>query len=135
MSGPTRDQTDSNVRRLVVLGYTLLLAFASLWPRPPELPHGVEIPHADKVVHALLYSVYAWIILWAAPRRRSRPFAVAIVIYTTAFGALMEILQGTVIGPVRTGSLGDAIANAAGSVAGAAACLATFTRRMSSHPG
>ena len=131
MSGTTdANARHPRLRRWVAEGYTLFLAAVSLWPRPPHLPGEWEIPHADKLAHALLYGAYAWLLLWTTRRGRSFGFTAAVVVYATAFGGLMEVLQTSISGPYRSGTLGDAVANAVGALAGAA----VFACRKPAHP-
>ncbi len=111
----------SRLRRLAAEGYTLFLAAVSLWPRPPKLPSDWIIPHTDKLTHALLYGVYAWLLLWCMRRNRAIGLAAAVVLYAAAFGGLMEMLQTSIGGPNRSGTWGDALANAAGALVGATA--------------
>ena len=59
---------------------------------------------------------------WALQRQmRNRPVAwmVGIVLMAAAYGALMEILQGSWIWIQRTCSWGDMLANLAGAILGA----------------
>ena len=77
--------------------------------------------HQDKVLHALTYGGWAALMGWALQRQlRRRPAArlLAIVLTTAAYGALMEILQGSLAGIQRDCSWGDALANLAGAIAG-----------------
>jgi len=79
-------------------------------------------PQQDKVLHALMYGGWAALLGWALPRqRRHRPAAwmVGIVLIATAYGVLMEVLQGSILWIQRTCSWGDMLANLAGAVLGA----------------
>ena len=87
----------------------------------------VHFPHADKVVHAILYGVMTALLLWAArtpdlPTRTRRVWFVALA--ATAYGLLMEFLQSFTA--TRTMDLLDGLANAVGAflVAGAAIGIA-----------
>ena len=78
-------------------------------------------PHQDKVLHALMYGGWAVLLGWALQRQmRNRPAAgmVGIVLMATAYGALMEGLQGSLIWIQRTCSWGDMLANLAGAILG-----------------
>ena len=89
---------------------------ASALAETPEL-----FPHQDKVLHALIYGGWAVLLGWALQRQmRNRPKAwmVGIVLIATAYGALMEILQGSLILIQRTCSWGDILANLAGAILG-----------------
>jgi len=89
---------------------------ASVLAETPEL-----FPHQDKVLHALMYGGWAVLLGWALQRQmRNRPaeWMVGIVLMATAYGALMEVLQGSLIWIQRTCSWGDMLANLAGAVLG-----------------
>src|SRR5450756_1118338 len=78
-------------------------------------------PQQDKVVHALMYGGWALLLGWAAQKQmRHRPAAwmVGIVLMATAYGILMEVLQGSMLWIQRTCSWGDMLANLAGAVLG-----------------
>lgn len=76
-------------------------------------------PHADKVVHAIMYASYTSVLSWTFMAVRGNwLFAVAIVVYGAAFGAVMELLQAVVPVLDRTLSGLDMLANVVGSVAG-----------------
>ena len=89
---------------------------ASALAETPEL-----FPHQDKVLHALMYGGWAVLLGWTLQRQlRNRPAAwlVGIVLMATAYGILMEVLQGSLIWIQRTCSWGDMLANLAGAVLG-----------------
>lgn len=93
---------------------------ASALAETPEL-----FPHQDKVLHALMYGGWAVLLDWALQRQmRNRPTAwmAGIVLIAAAYGALMEVLQGSLIWIQRTCSWGDMLANLAGAVLGAGLC-------------
>ena len=97
-----------------MLGLSIMPADA--WTETPEL-----FPQQDKVLHALMYGGWAVSLGWALQRQiRNRPAAwmVGIVLMTTAYGALLEVLQGSIIWIQRTCSWGDMLANLAGAVLG-----------------
>ena len=89
---------------------------ASVLAETPEL-----FPHQDKVLHALMYGGWAVLLGWALQRQiLNRPTAwmVGIVLMATAYGALMEVLQGCLLWIQRTCSWGDMLANLTGAVLG-----------------
>lgn len=108
--------------RWVVCGvYALLVLVLSVMPagalaQTPEL-----FPHQDKVLHALMYGILAVLLGWALREQLHRkPLAwmLGIVAAATAYGALMEILQGQLTSIQRTCSWGDMLANLVGAVLG-----------------
>ena len=93
---------------------------ASALAETPEL-----FPHQDKVLHALMYGGWAVLLGWTLQKQmRNRPAAwmVGIVLMATAYGALMEVLQGSLIWIQRTCSWGDMLANLAGAILGIGLC-------------
>ncbi|MBU0715075.1 MAG: VanZ family protein [Verrucomicrobia bacterium] len=97
-----------------ILGLSIMPA--SALAGTPEL-----FPHQDKVLHALMYGGWAVLLGWALLRQmQNRPAAwmVGIVLIATAYGVLMEILQGSLIWIQRTCSWGDMLANLAGAILG-----------------
>ena len=97
-----------------ILGLSIMPA--SALAEAPEL-----FPHQDKVLHALMYGGWAVLLGWTLQRQmRNRPAAwmAGIVLVATAYGALMEILQGSLIWIQRTCSRGDMLANLAGAILG-----------------
>ena len=102
---------------------------ASALAGTPEL-----FPQQDKVLHALMYGGWAVLLGWALQRQmRNRPAAwmIGIVLMATAYGVLMEVLQGILICIQRTCSWGDMLANLAGAVLGVG-LFALCTRPRSS---
>ena len=89
---------------------------ASALAETPEL-----FPHQDKVLHALMYGGWTVLLGWTLQRQmHNRPAAcmAGIVLLATAYGALMEVLQGSLIWIQRTCSWGDMLANLAGAILG-----------------
>ena len=103
-----------------MLGLSIMPAGAL--PETPEL-----FPHQDKVFHALMYGGWAALLGWALQaRHRPKAWMAAIVLMATAYGAMMEILQGSLPWIERTCSLGDMIANLAGAILGVGFCALCF---------
>ncbi|MFW5871206.1 MAG: VanZ family protein [Verrucomicrobiota bacterium] len=107
------------VRRLIFAGYLLCVLLLSVMPGPESvrLP---RFPHLDKVVHFILYAVMSGLLLNAlrSGARRSIKAGLAVVILCSAYGLLLEMLQG-VLTESRQMSMGDFAANFAGALSGA----------------
>lgn len=97
-----------------ILGLSIMPA--SALAETPEL-----LPHQDKVLHALMYGGWAILLGWALQgqiHHRPAAWITRIVLIATAYGALMEILQGNLLWIQRTCSWGDMLANLAGAILG-----------------
>lgn len=104
---------------LPALLWALLLAILLLVPGPqgPSTDWGwLQIPDfSDKVMHALLFGVAAWLFHRSlAAQRPLRPALAAAVAAAVIYGAALELLQGI---PVlrRDPDFWDLVANTAGS--------------------
>ncbi len=89
---------------------------ASALAETPQL-----FPHQDKVLHALMYGGWAILLAWTLQRQwRRQPvtWINGMILVITAYGALMEVLQGSLPWIQRTCSWGDVLANVAGVVLG-----------------
>ncbi len=105
----------ARARWAIASAFTLGLAVLSLAPLS-GVPTPRMIPHADKAAHVALYAVYAALILVVLfPGRRDGKTLAWVVLYCSAFGALMEVLQAAFPGLNRTGEVADALANAVGA--------------------
>ncbi|MFA7158483.1 MAG: VanZ family protein [Kiritimatiellia bacterium] len=122
-------------QRLLICGiYAAGLFVLSLMPagaidEAPEL-----LPHQDKILHALLYGGFAFLLGRALPgfiSRRPWVAAAAIVLLAASYGALMEILQGSLPWIERACSWGDMLANIAGAIMGTSLSVLAF-RSMTS---
>jgi len=102
--------------------YSVLIVWASLRPAGT----GGAIPHADKVLHLLVYAVLAFGMALAWPKlSKTKVFWTCVV-----FGGVMELAQGF-IGVGRTVSLFDGLANSLGAALGvyiASLFMAKFAR-------
>lgn len=97
-------------------GYALLVLIVSLIPVPSQTRAG----HLDKTAHVCEYLLFAWLLKrgWRAngtPESTGRHRA---WIAATAYGGLMELLQG--LTPYRTPEAADAVMNLLGALLGAA---------------
>lgn len=119
----------SNHRRTgaVAAGAWAALIAVLLWASGPESPPqwgwiaAFEEAGGDKLGHAGLFLVQAWLLCRAGPRTPA--WAGACLVLAVLYGALTEAVQGFL--PGRDGDLGDLAADAVGALAGVAA----FARR------
>ncbi len=113
---------------LVVLGgYWLVIFAATHVPLPPrELP----ATQLDKLVHAVMYAGFAFLIAWNGSARgwRRGPTALVVLAGTALYGVLDELSQ---IPVGRSAELADWLADLAGGVLGLAAfwLVAAVVRR------
>ena len=92
--------------------YTALLALLSLTSSSTFAPIPVLFEGEDKVAHLGMYGVYAFLLVWAsgagcAVRQRT---IIGMALYSSAFGLLMELLQGLLMPNDRSCSMLDAAA-------------------------
>jgi VanZ family protein len=117
---------------LPALAWAALLFVASATPgsKLPPLPGG-----SDKLVHAGIYAVLG-ARCWRGVRRTSRlPLGRAAVVaaaLSTLYGVSDELHQAYT--PLRTPDVHDALADAAGSLAGALVCAWRVRRRAPRTP-
>jgi VanZ family protein len=96
-------------------------AIAMLSLAPLSAPSGLQVPHADKWVHALMYAALAVAAFLDVKKRFSlAKIAIFLLILPVFYGGLMEILQEFCT-PSRSSSFGDLVADILGG------WLATFT--------
>ncbi len=94
----------------------------------PTLPDAIVFPHADKVVHFMLFAgfgfLYAGLQCHKSPNRKKMQIAAKVLIYGTLFAAFTELLQAVL--PIhRNGSIHDFLADMAGLVPGCLIALQT----------
>jgi len=96
--------------------YTVLIAVASLAPSS-SFKDTPSFLHADKIIHFIMYGAQAVLLLWAlTPKLRKITTRVILtILFCSAYGILMEILQAKLQPNDRTFSIGDIIANIAGA--------------------
>ena len=96
--------------------YTLLIAVASLAPSRTfkDIP---TFSSADLLVHFIIYGIYASLLLWAlAPKCKNiTTRLITTILFCSAYGILMEILQETLLPDDRTFSFWDIAANITGA--------------------
>jgi VanZ family protein len=110
-----------------VLAYVTAIFVASSMALPPGLPAAVS----DKALHAMAYAVLALLLIralsggrWAGVTGR---VALASALLATAYGLTDEVHQAFV--PGRSADVRDLVADAAGAIVAAAACLAVARAR------
>lgn len=115
-------------------GYGKILAIAAptLWAAivfvlhvvkiPSENQPKINIPHADKIVHFIMFSVLAFLI-WRSviyfKGKKMLKHAIMVVVICLAYGAAMEWLQG-LAGTGRESDCFDWFADGIGAVSGVA---------------
>ena len=99
--------------------WLLLITTLSTLPNP-QLP-GFKLLAADKLVHAIVYGVLAWLLLrgWSRLTQQSARWSERAVAFclSTAYGVLMEWVQYAFI-PGRFYEFDDMLANAFGAALG-----------------
>lgn len=104
-------------RWILCVLYTAVITVISLVPSSAfeNLP---AIPYADKIAHFFMYGIYAVLIFWtlqAMDRKRSL-FPLGVVLFCGLYGVAMELLQHFFQSGDRVFSLGDIVANFAGTI-------------------
>lgn len=99
--------------------YAVLIAALSVWPFSSDVAR--IIGPLDKLLHVCEYALLAWCLVQAlrSPTRPGVRLFAAAFLLSTAYGALLEVVQGWL--PYRSAEGGDLIANAAGAGLGALA--------------
>ena len=105
-------------RWLMSLVVIAAIAYLTLVPSPLPEPPMPLFDGTDKVVHGLMFLVLAWCLNRDISRRRLLVAAVAAFALATAYGGLIEVLQGTMqLG--RSADVLDFVADVAGAAIGA----------------
>ena len=105
-------------RWLMSLVVIAAIAYLTLVPSPLPEPPTPLFDGADKVVHGLMFLVLAWCLNRDISRRKLLVAAVAAFALATAYGGLIEVLQGTMqLG--RSADVLDFVADVAGAAIGA----------------
>ncbi len=104
---------------VLLIGLCVLIFWQSSGPVPPRTP---SLPGLDKLVHAGVYALLAFLAARAfatLPRSRApRTLASAAAVFAVLYGLSDEIHQAFV--PERTADIWDLVADALGAVAGGA---------------
>lgn len=126
-------QNIAGARAAALAGAWALLVAAALWTSGPETPPAwawiaaFEEAGGDKLVHAGLFGVQAWLLCRFRPGLPGAGWLVGCFAVAVAYGALTEGVQVLLEG--REGDLADLAADAAGAAAGVAAFAAWRARR------
>jgi len=104
-------------RYLCSLLYLMALTVVSLLPSS-ALPDDIPLfPGEDKIIHILMYAGLAALLGWTLADRLCSPRKLlALILVTSTYGILLEILQYTIT--TRSFEWSDAIANTIGTIAG-----------------
>lgn len=110
------DRIPAPLRRYATGAYVILVTLASLAPSSTfeEMPPLIE--GMDKIIHFLMYSVMALMIYWCTRFQMRLLHYLGIILFCSAYGFVMEILQLTLTHGDRTFSWGDATANVIGAL-------------------
>jgi len=103
-------------RYLLAILWTIVILILSLAKMPVKDESAFNIPNLDKLVHFSMYFIYTAILLIETKHITKKWTMYFVMLYTTFFGILMEILQQTVF-TYRDGSFFDFLANTIGVVA------------------
>jgi hypothetical protein len=101
----------------VLVAYVGFVTWVSLSPAETfaAIP-GIFLRY-DKAVHFLLYGVLVSLARWAmAAHWAVRPAFLVVVVGASAYGSLVEVLQGTLARYHRTFEFGDIVANTLGAL-------------------
>lgn len=115
------------VRRVVLLGLGITVAAQLFSLYAPEAPGGLDVPHSDKLVHALIFAapVFLALLLGLPPR--------PVVLVSALHAPVSELIQHFWL-PNRTGDSLDVTADLVGVVLGLIAArmvLGLLTARRS----
>lgn len=107
----------SNFLRILAIGYSLFVTVIMLVPVTKGSK--VNIPFFDKIVHALLYFLFAiiWLLYFRSLEKESKSIYVLVSIALFIYGIIIEVLQGSYIA-ARTHDNWDIVANATGIIIG-----------------
>ena len=108
---------NAKIRWAVCIIYTALIVTASLMSAQTFKDVPRPIPHMDKIVHVLIYGLYALIIVWTFGTSKIRSWKplLLILIYCSLFGVMMEFLQEILKPGDRSKSIADMISNSSGA--------------------
>jgi VanZ family protein len=109
--------------------WAVLIEALVLWPSPPSVSTDLWGLGVDKLVHATLFAVQAWLVARALAGQ-GRPVWPAWV-GAALFGAVTELQQHFI--PSRSMELGDLLADTVGAVVGFVVFAALAPRRRELH--
>lgn len=114
---------------LPATAWSVIIVIASLNSSDNLTEIQFDIPGLDKVVHFVMYGVLSFLLLWAVEKtiRNSLKLwnLLLIVLLSSSFGLLMEILQKTMTS-VRNFDIYDIIANIIGVLLGCGVYVLRF---------
>lgn len=119
------DRVNVSKARAALAGAWAVLVAASLWTAGPEAPPAwtwlaaFEEAGGDKLVHAALFAVQAWLLCRSRPGAPGVGWLLGCLAAAVAYGALTEGVQLSLAG--REGDLLDLAADALGAGLGTAA--------------
>ena len=111
------------LRRVVFFGYVATLLGATLAPLSSDAYDVVS--GLDKLVHVALFGGVATLLCWNL-KSVSPPIVTRVFLLTTAFAAVIELVQGQLV--YRSGDLWDLVAGSAGAILGI--CFAWVVARF-----
>jgi VanZ family protein len=102
----------------VCVAYVALVTWLSLAPSRVFSPALTLFPHADKLVHFLLYGFFVVVVRWALTGSgvRWRPQGLWVPLTALVYGALMEFAQLLLVPSDRSFEVGDMLANGLGAL-------------------
>lgn len=95
--------------------WTIVVLYLSLAHFRTGSAPRLSLPHTDKLVHFAMYFIYTFFLLWETKKHQKLRYKIIIVVYATAFGILMEILQYQLT-TYRSSDIYDAIFNSLGAI-------------------
>jgi VanZ family protein len=116
----------------VCVTYVALVTWLSLAPSSIFSPALTLFPHADKLVHFLLYGFFVVVLRWALTGSgvRWRPQGLWVPLTALVYGALMEVAQLLLVPSDRSFEVGDMLANGLGALVFWGACNLWSLRRL-----
>ncbi len=97
--------------------YAVFIGYLSLLPKEAVTGVSGYVPHLDKMVHFVLYGVFAGLLAWAwqISSWAWKRVGVAAIAGPTVYGFLMEVLQLIWVAHDRSFSAADIAANTVGA--------------------
>lgn len=124
--GDSERETRHAVRRAGWAGAWALLTAVLLWssssvePSPWAWLAAFERAGGDKLVHAVLFGVQAWLLCRCRPGLRTTGWLAVCFGAAAAYGAVTEV--GQLAAPGRQASVADAVSDVVGAAVGVAWC-------------